>query len=630
MISHDNDGIEVYSHGSEQHKLLLTKTPTLLRASMPPISDLLGDMPQSEYQVKIYRSVLDVNNFTLNQRSHGSCFPRGTNVRMADGTECPIESIRPLDSVLTAEGNVGRVLSVMARDEKESLACIHLCGHKHLCSTPEHPILTKRGYVAASELKIGDWVAIPRYMPTFTSIIQTSEHIRPTRWMVRGPRSAKLNAGPSKAMCIPVTVTEPPDVLRLTAGVGRIFGLFLAEGNTDKTRVVWTFNIDETETLVSDLISLLKTEFGVEAHKQYRRGSKAIKVVVYGTLWAQLFESLCSTGSGNKKLHKELLSAPRDFQESMLQGWLDGDGYRRRTTTGGVTVSHNLALAMFDIANAVGRRPTIRYSEPKISHTVKSRQPRWDIEWGDNARGEMDEKHVWRKVQGVLLKSFNGPVYNLHVEGDNSYVAEGIGVHNCVGFATAAAAMKVRFGMGQTFQRLSGSFVYSFINGGRDQGASIGEALDVARNGICLESEADWDAIYPSRIPSSARETAKRFQAEEIYRVDTWSECCSALQMGFAVVYAVMVGGSFDRLDSDGVIGLDRGPGNHAVHAFGMTKSAGGVWLAEGFNSWGPTWGDQGRFRSGQRHWESVQQDAFAFRVVKWDPQDPNQPPTAR
>lgn len=201
---------------------------------------------------------------------------------------------------------------------------------------------------------------------------------------------------------------------------------------------------------------------------------------------------------------------------------------------------------------------------------------------------------------------------------------------SCVGFATAGAAMKLRFGMGQTLQRLSGAFVYSFINGGRDQGASIGEALDVARNGICLESEADWDAIYPSRIPSSARETAKRFQAEEIYRVDTWSECCTALQMGFAVVYAVMVGGSFDRLDSDGVIGLDRGPGNHAVHAFGMTKSAGGVWLAEGFNSWGPTWGDQGRFRSGQRHWESVQQDAFAFRVVKWDPQDPNQPPTAR
>lgn len=201
---------------------------------------------------------------------------------------------------------------------------------------------------------------------------------------------------------------------------------------------------------------------------------------------------------------------------------------------------------------------------------------------------------------------------------------------SCVGFATAAAMMKLRFGMGQLFQRLSGAFVYSFINGGRDQGANIGEALKIAQQGVCLESEADWDAIYPNRIPASARTTAKRFRALEIYRVDSWSQCCTALQMGFSVVYAVHVGSSFDRLDSDGVIGLDRGPGNHAVHAFGMDKSAGGVWLADGYNSWGPAWGDQGRFRSSQKHWESVQQDAFAIRDVIWDPQDLNQPPVAK
>lgn len=213
----------------------------------------------------------------------------------------------------------------------------------------------------------------------------------------------------------------------------------------------------------------------------------------------------------------------------------------------------------------------------------------------------------------------------------NNYTLNQRSHGSCVGFSTAGSCMKLRFAMGQTLQRLSGAFVYSFINGGGDNGASIGDALAVARDkGICLESEADWDAIYPNRIPAAARTTALRFQAEEIYRVDTWSQACTALQMGFALVYAVMVGGSFDRLDGDGVVGLDRGPGNHAVHAFGMVKGKSGLWLPDGYNSWGPTWGDQGRFRTSQRHWESVQQDAFAFRVVRWDPQDPKQPPQAK
>ncbi len=233
---------------------------------------------------------------------------------------------------------------------------------------------------------------------------------------------------------------------------------------------------------------------------------------------------------------------------------------------------------------------------------------------------EVIPESKWRVIDNRGY--FNVPSYMLNQRSHGS----------CVGFSSAGALMKARTLVGQTHQRLSGAYVYSFINGGRDQGASIGDSLDVLRDkGTCLEAEVGWDQIYPNQIPASARTTAERFKLEEAYRVDTFEEAASALQCpDFVLVYAVHVGGTFDRLDADGVVGLDRGPGNHAVHACGMSRSNRWGWQLDGFNSWGETWGDNGRFRSAKAHWDSVQQDAYVIRVPKWDHKDPKQPPIAR
>jgi intein/homing endonuclease len=48
----------------------------------------------------------------------------------------------------------------------------------------------------------------------------------------------------------------------------------------------------------------------------------------------------------------------------------------------------------------------------------------------------MNDTHMWRKVNSVEEGQFyTGTVYNLEVEGDHSYIANGIGVHNCWNFA---------------------------------------------------------------------------------------------------------------------------------------------------------------------------------------------------
>lgn len=378
-----------------------------------------------------------------NQSSVGSCFPAGTLIRMADGCHKPIEQVVLLDEVLTAEGNTGRVTTTFVKEHKGEICTLVMWGHSHLKATPEHPILTKRGYVPVGEVVADDWVAMPRYVPERAGVVLPAEHVSKKLFSQSGSErkfhGVNGRGGPS------VMTKALPDVIELNEDTGLIFGLFLAEGSCDRSRVVWTFNIDEKDTLAKDLSEAIKRQWDIDTHTQERGNNHTCKVVLYGTNWARMFDSLCSSGAGNKRMHPDLTSGPKDFLQSLWKGWLSGDGYSTRRDgkkNHGVTVSHSLALGMFSIGLAVGERPTINLSQPKLSHGVKSRQPRWDVKFvaqEDTHSCEMDESCVWRRVRWVNREDFDGWVYNFEVEGDNSYVAEGVGVHNCVAFGNGRA-----------------------------------------------------------------------------------------------------------------------------------------------------------------------------------------------
>lgn len=202
---------------------------------------------------------------------------------------------------------------------------------------------------------------------------------------------------------------------------------------------------------------------------------------------------------------------------------------------------------------------------------------------------------------------------------------------SCVGFSSAGALMRARAINGSAPVTLSGSYVYSWINGGRDQGAVITDALAVLRDkGTCREALCDWDTIYRQQVSREADEDARRFRLLEAYTADTWDEILSAVQLGYLPIFAVMVGDSFASTDSDGVAGFDRGPGNHAVHADGCKRLSGLGWVLDMVNSWGPKFGQAGRCYLMRRHIESVQQDCYVIRAAADDPQDPNQPPIAQ
>lgn len=98
-------------------------------------------------------------------RRWGKCLASGTLIQMADGSERPIESIRPGDTVLTVNEETyqiepKRVVAVADNGVRETLR-VSTSSHSVVC-TPNHPILANNSWVDAGKLKAGDLVAIPK------------------------------------------------------------------------------------------------------------------------------------------------------------------------------------------------------------------------------------------------------------------------------------------------------------------------------------------------------------------------------------------------------------------------------------------------------------------------------------
>jgi hypothetical protein len=381
-------------------------------------------------------------SFTWYPQLIGSCFPAGTLIRMADGSQKPIEQVRLFEQVLTAEGNISHISQIGGREVDEDIFEIKAWGHIKVRMTGEHPILTRRGYVKASELSMSDYIAVPKYAPMQAEYLHTASHYFATMTVARTARKLPVSTHRTFGGSVKV-YRQIPEVIPMTEDFGWLCGLYLAEGGSDKTKLTWTMHAKEMDTHVAKLSRLFKEMFDIDLSIVVKSARpNTCKVVLNSTIWARMFESLFGQGSGSKRLHGDIASGNESFLRGLLQGWLDGDGHRRESVDkgdgglwDGVSISKSLALDMFNIANALGMLPTIQACDPKASHGVKSRKRRYDVVIRDNKQpmqAIVEDGTVWRQVRSIEKVPFAGKVYNFEVPGDNSYVADGLGVHNCV------------------------------------------------------------------------------------------------------------------------------------------------------------------------------------------------------
>ena len=131
---------------------------------------------------------------------------------------------------------------------------------------------------------------------------------------------------------------------------------------------------------------------------------------------ALTFEHWFGKSAYAKKIPMEwIISLGDEEANALLDGILDGDGTIEASTGARVltTVSVDLAYAVRMLAERLGMNGAMT----KSGHVFKMRIT-------------TPEKQ-WKTVSRVEPSFYEGPVYNLEVEEDESYVVEGVAVHNC-------------------------------------------------------------------------------------------------------------------------------------------------------------------------------------------------------
>lgn len=167
----------------------------------------------------------------------------------------------------------------------------------------------------------------------------------------------------------------------------------------------------------------------------------SIRYQFHGKSLAKWIEQNFGRGAENKYIPSWVYGLNISQKAALLKGYLDGDGYRKPTHWKCSTISKKLAVGIKMLAEHLGVSVSITYVKKDPTYVIEGRTVNqhsyWELSIYDKARSSF-ELDGWR--WGLVRKIIPGEVetvYNLEVEHDNSYIADGICSHNCQGFSVA-------------------------------------------------------------------------------------------------------------------------------------------------------------------------------------------------
>ena len=394
-----------------------------------------------------------------------ACFPAGARVMTKAGS-MPIEKIEPGDQVLTHTGRFRPVLETMQRQVDEDIVRIQISKltANEFATTKNHPVLAVRSKAArkrfSGQAPVAEWTA--------AGDLEPGDYV-----VVAGPSRSKEipNAVDLAAYCgHNFDVTDESIVTRNSAhrpslkryisledpGLMRLLGRWLGDGSLGhETRdgelasVNFVFNSNDAVG-IADVNDSMERFFGVRAKVEFAVGQNTAHLRYIRRPLARWFYDTFGEGFATKSVPEWVYDLPDDHLLNFLTGLFKADGcVLDQGNSKSLCFDHSnreLAEAVWRIARSLGYSPALIGGTVQPGGTVPHFRVQISVKDAPalaaacgvsipSGRTLARELHIGDnvayRVRSIEFEPFFGTVYNFQVEDDESYVANGVVVHNC-------------------------------------------------------------------------------------------------------------------------------------------------------------------------------------------------------
>ncbi len=392
----------------------------------------------------------------------------------------PISRIHPGDHVLTHEGRFREVLHTSRHTHDGRLLEVRADGMVPILMTERHRVLRSTRYRFGHHGKDGVWHRILRSDAEWVQA-RTLEPGDEVYTPVEVPESeadgglavlevhAREFVGRNQfGSTFAHPVARPvPRLVTVDRTVARFLGLYAAEGFTGRNGVVAfgiaTYEDDLTRFIVRTMDRKFHCMPRVTDATRHRR-----RVHCCSRALADCLDRSFGRGAHNKHFPEYLVKAPVGIVRELVRGAWEGDGtidpeaYALARFT---TVSPRLAEQMCRLLKRLGYLPSVSMTAPRgigkhkqyhlalsgiqgrrfltdVMGVRRTQIRRGNREYNTKTAGGDRFRSPIRRIRTV---HYQGPVYNLQVDGDESYVCSfGFAVHNSAGINLPARRVIVR------------------------------------------------------------------------------------------------------------------------------------------------------------------------------------------
>ena len=360
------------------------------------------------------------------------CFPAGTLVLTREGYR-PIEGIRVGEEVLTHAGRWRRVLDTMSTERQ--LLRVRGHGHPGLTVSGEHPFLARQRTNVWNKVRHG-----------YDRKLGPQAWV-PAKQLDRGWYWATPTAFPA-AVPPPVPVYGGREI-SISREFMWLVGRYLADGWTrytdSRAEIVITCGMHEIDGLRQALSVWPRDGARCTSDEMTWHERETETAYQFTTNYRGLVEWLREHFghlADGKRIPGWALGMDADLRQALLEGYTSGDGGLPAADGTPImeatTVSGALAYGVKALAESLGKTVAVYLGEnsDEIQGRKVNALPIYSVRW----RVNIDEKHrqtfredgmEWAAIRKREDLGESATVYNLSVEEDESYVVEGIVVHNC-------------------------------------------------------------------------------------------------------------------------------------------------------------------------------------------------------